>query len=64
VRAVGGPGGETEGRRGSRIDPEEGSRYLGIHQNPGQPAHQPVTINSVSTQSGAVHPDADAEDPD
>src|SRR5713101_7229386 len=33
VRAVGRPGGKTEGRRGSRIDPEEGGRYLGITQN-------------------------------
>jgi len=37
--------GETEGRRASRIDPEEGGRYLGIPQNPGQPPRWPVTIN-------------------
>ena len=43
---------ETEGRRGSRIDPAEGGRYLGISQNPGQPAHQPVTINPVSMNRG------------
>jgi hypothetical protein len=59
VRAVGRPDGETEDRRGSRIGREEGGRYLGIPQNPGQPAHQPVIINPVSTKPGAVHRAAD-----
>jgi hypothetical protein len=57
MRAVGRPDGETEDRRGSRIGREEGGRYLGIPQNPGQPAHQPVIINPVSTKPGAVHDD-------
>jgi hypothetical protein len=47
---------ECEGRRGSTIDSDEGGRYLGIPQNPGHPADRPpVTINSVSTKSRAVH---------
>ena len=45
--------GETEGRRASRIDPEEGDRYLGIPQNPGQPPRQPVTINPGGPSSVA-----------
>lgn len=54
MRAIGRPGGGIEGRRGSRIDPERGGRYLGIPQNPAQPARQPVTINPVSIKPGAV----------
>jgi len=46
---------ETEGRRASRIDFQEGGRYLGIPPNPGHAAHEPATINTVSTKSGAVH---------
>jgi hypothetical protein len=46
---------EHEGRRGSRIDLQEGGCYLGIPQNPGHAVHEPVTINPVSTKSGAVH---------
>lgn len=53
MRAVGRPGGPSEGRRGSRFELEEGGRYLGIPQTPGQPAPQPVTINPVSTKSRA-----------
>jgi hypothetical protein len=55
VREVGQTGGQSEGRRGSRFNLEEGGRYLGIPQNPGQPAPPPVTINPVSTKSGAEH---------
>ena len=44
----------SKGRRGSRIDPEEEGRYLGIPPNPSHAAHEPVTINPVSTKSGAV----------
>jgi hypothetical protein len=47
-------GEESEGRRGSRIDLEEGGRYLAIPQNRGHAAHEPLTINPVSTKSGAV----------
>ena len=43
---------ESEGRRGSTIDLEEGGRYLGIPQNPGHAPHQPVTINPVSHEIG------------
>ena len=50
-----GRGDESEGRTGSRIDLEGGDRYLGIPQNPAHAPHQPVTINPVSTKSGAVH---------
>jgi hypothetical protein len=46
---------ESAGRRGSRIDSEEGGRYLGIPQNHGQPAHPSITIKPVSSESGAVH---------
>jgi len=49
------PGVEHEGRRGSRIDLQEGGCYFGIPQNPGHAVHEPVTINPVSTKSGAVH---------
>jgi hypothetical protein len=53
-------GGEIEGRRGSTIDLEEGGHPLAISQNPGHPAHQPVTIDSVSTKSRAEqHLEAD-----
>jgi hypothetical protein len=44
-------GQESEGRSGSPIDLEEGGRYLGIPQNPSHTAHEPVTINPVSTKS-------------
>jgi putative transposase len=44
---------EREGRRGAQSALEEGGRSLGIPQNLGHPVHQPVTINSVSTKSGA-----------
>jgi len=47
VNAVGRLGGEIEGRRGPRIDREEEGGYLGIPQNPSQPAHQPAIINPV-----------------
>jgi len=47
-------GDESESRRGSRIDLEEGGRYLGIPSNPSHAVHEPVTINPVSTKSGAV----------
>jgi len=46
---------EHQGRRGSRIDLQEGGCYLGIPQNPDHAVHEPVTINPVSTKSGAVH---------
>jgi hypothetical protein len=46
---------EPEGRRGSRIDLQKGGCYLGLPQNPGHAVHEPVTINPVSTKSGAVH---------
>jgi len=52
VRLMGPARREREGRRGARSAFDEGGRYLGIPQNPGQPAHQPVTINPVSTKSG------------
>src|SRR5262249_9804481 len=38
---------------------QEGACYLGIPQNPGPAVHEPVTINPVSTKSGAVHRDSD-----
>jgi hypothetical protein len=44
---------EGKGRRGARNAFEEGGRYLGVPQNPGHSAHEPVTINPVSTKSGA-----------
>jgi len=47
-------GDESKARRGARIDLEEGGRYLGIPQHPSHAAHEPVTINPVSTKSGAV----------
>jgi len=53
VRLMGPARREREGRRGARSAFDEGGRYLGIPQNPGHPAHQPVTINPVSTKSGA-----------
>jgi hypothetical protein len=56
---VGRPGGQSEGRRGARSAVEEGGRYLGIPQKPGQPAPPSVTINPVSTKSGAEHMLAD-----
>jgi len=46
---------DSEGRRASRIDLQEGGRYLSIPQNLGHAAHEPVTINPVSTKPGAVH---------
>jgi hypothetical protein len=45
---------EHEGRRGSRIDLQEGDCYLGIPQNLRHAVHVPVTINPVSAKSGAV----------
>src|SRR5215510_9217992 len=45
---------EHEGRRGSRIDSEEGGRYLGIPPHHSQRTHLSVTINPVSSESGAV----------
>ena len=54
---------ETEGRRGSRIDLQEGGCYFGIPQNPGHAVHEPVTINPVSTKSGAVHMPRHVVDP-
>jgi 6-phosphogluconolactonase (cycloisomerase 2 family) len=45
----------SEGRRGSRIDLEEGGRYLGIPQIGFADTLSSVTINPVSTNSGAVH---------
>ena len=45
----------SEGRRGSRIDLEEGGRYLGIPQIGFADTLSLVTINPVSTNSGAVH---------
>src|SRR5262249_33884238 len=45
---------EREGRRGSRIDSEEGGRYLGIPPQHSQRTHRSVTINPVSSESGAV----------
>ncbi len=46
-------GGQPEGRRGSRIDSEDGGCYLDIPQDP--PIDRPaVTIIPVSTESGAV----------
>ena len=56
-------GDESEGRRGSRSDLEGGGRYLGIPQNPAHAPHQPVTINPVSTKSGAVQLDRRAHQP-
>jgi len=44
----------SEGRRGSRIDLEEGGRYLGIPQIGFADTLSLVTINPVSTNSGAV----------
>ena len=45
----------SEGRRDSRIDLEHGGRYLGIPQIGFAGTLSPVTINPVSTNSGAVH---------
>lgn len=45
----------SEGRRGSRIDLEQGGRYLDIPQIGFAGTLSPVTINPVSTDSGAVH---------
>ena len=52
MRALGPPVREIEGRSGLTIDAREGGRYLGI---PPQSPIESVTINLVSTKSGAVH---------
>src|SRR3990172_1730579 len=52
VRALGPSVREIEGRSGLTIDAREGGRYLGL---PLQSPIQSVTINLVSTKSGAVH---------
>lgn len=51
MRALGPPVREIEGRSGLTIDAREGGRYLGI---PPQRPIESVTINLVSTKSGAV----------
>jgi hypothetical protein len=55
--------GETEGRRTSRIDPEEGGRYLGIPQNPinRRASRFPSTrVDPLPSQAGTGRPGCDA----
>lgn len=53
MRPIGLAGRKREGRKGAHSACEEGGRYLGTTQNLGHPARQPVTINSVATESEA-----------